>query len=95
VFITAIGAVTCLMRGSVGEVVAVPEEDLEGIRATATAPGSPLTSSPYRDLVAGQSTEVEHLFGDLVAVAERVGVPAPLLGLTTTALRVHQARVAG
>lgn len=74
---------------------ALPEEDLGGIRATATAPRSPLTSSLYRDLVAGQSTEVEHLFGDLVAVVERVGVPAPLLGLTTTALRVHQARAAG
>ncbi len=119
-FITSIGAVTCLMRGSVGEVVAVPggaefadavvteaaaivaaaghpvpDEDLAGVRATVTTPGSPLTSSLYRDLVAGRSAEVEQLFGDLLAVAERVGVAAPLLGLTTTLLRVHQARVSG
>ena len=119
-FITAIGAVTCLLRGSVGEVVAVPggaafaeavvdetaaivaaaghpvpEPQLGFIKATVTTPGSPLTSSLYRDLVSGRSTEVEQLFGDLVAVAEQVGVDAPLLGLTTAALRVHQARVEG
>lgn len=119
-FITAIGAVTCLLRGSVGEVVAVPggaafaeavvdetaaivaaaghpvpEQQLGFIKATVTTPGSPLTSSLYRDLVSGRSTEVEQLFGDLVAVAEQVGVDAPLLGLTTAALRVHQARVEG
>lgn len=118
-FITSIGAVNCLPRGSVAEVVAVPggaafanavvdeaaaivaaaghpvpEEALKGIRAAVTSPGSPSTSL-YRDLIAGQSTEVEQLFGDLIAVAERVGVAAPLLGLTTMALRVHQARVAG
>jgi 2-dehydropantoate 2-reductase len=119
-FITSLGAVTCLMRGSVGEVVAVPggaefasavvdetaaivaaaghpvpERELEGIRATVTTPGSPLTSSLYRDLVSGRSAEVEQLFGDLLAVAERVGVAAPLLGLATVHLRVHQARVEG
>jgi hypothetical protein len=33
------------------------------------------------------------LFGDLLVVADQVGVDAPLLGLTTAALRVHQARV--
>jgi 2-dehydropantoate 2-reductase len=57
-------------------------------------PGSQSTSL-YRDLVGGRSTQVEQLFGDLIAVAERVGVAAPLLGLTTMALRVHQARLAG
>ncbi|WNV88450.1 ketopantoate reductase family protein [Umezawaea sp. Da 62-37] len=119
-FITSIGAVTCLMRGSIGEVAAVPggvgfaeaviteaagivaaaghpipEAALEFMRSTVTTPGSPLTSSLYRDLVAGQQVEVEALFGDLLVVAERVGVPAPLLGLTTGLLRVHQARVTG
>ncbi|PRY37905.1 ketopantoate reductase family protein [Umezawaea tangerina] len=119
-FITSVGAVTCLMRGSVGEVVAVPggaafagavvdevaaivaaaghpvsETAVESTRSTVTTPGSPLTSSLYRDLVADQSVEVEALFGDLLEVAERVGAPAPLLGLTTGLLRVHQARVTG
>lgn len=119
-FITSLGAVTCLMRGSVGEVVAVPggaefasavvdetaaivaaaghavpDAELEGIRATVTTAGSPLTSSLYRDLVGRRSAEVEQLFGDLLAVAERVGVAAPLLGLAAIHLRVHQARVQG
>jgi 2-dehydropantoate 2-reductase len=117
-FITATGAVTSLMRGSIGEVMAVPggrdfaeaviaeastivaeaghpmtDKDLEFVRVVATTPGSPFTSSLYRDLVAGQSVEAEHLFGDFIALADELGVPVPLLRLTTTMLRVHQARL--
>ncbi|MFD3944751.1 ketopantoate reductase family protein [Streptomyces sp. NPDC058579] len=118
VFITTFGAVTSLMRGTVGEVNAVPggaelgpavlaeaaavaeaagrpvpqaERDLTlGI---VTATGSPMVPSLYRDLVAGRPTEVEHLFGDLVARARALAVPTPLLDLATLHLRVHQARV--
>lgn len=117
-FITATGAITSLMRGSIGEVMAAPggqdfaeavvaeasaivagaghpmtDKEHEFLRVVATTPGSPFTSSLYRDLVAGQSVEVEHLFGEFVALADHLGVPVPLLRLTTTALRVHQARI--
>ncbi len=70
----------------------VPEEYLAGVRATVTQQGAPTTSSLYRDLVAGQPTEVEQVFGDLVARARALSVATPLLDLTTLHLRVHQYR---
>ncbi|MEV7967722.1 2-dehydropantoate 2-reductase [Sphaerisporangium sp. NPDC088356] len=118
VLIAAAGAVTCLMRGTVGEVVAVPggaafaeaafaecaavataaghtvpREALAFARQTVTTPGSPFASSLYRDLVSGNSTEGEHIFGDLVSRARRLGVSVPLLDLVTMHLRVRQNRV--
>lgn len=71
---------------------AVPEQYLASVRATVTQPGSPTTSSLYRDLVAGQPTEVEHIFGDLVARARALSVATPVLDLATLHLRVHQHR---
>jgi 2-dehydropantoate 2-reductase len=118
VLITTVGALTCLLRGAVGEVVAVPggnaigpailaegsavaaaagyplpASELDSIGVSVTEPGSPLTASPYRDVVAGRPTEVEHVFGDLIARARSLAVPTPLLDLATAQLRVHQARV--
>ncbi|WP_327130835.1 ketopantoate reductase family protein [Streptomyces sp. NBC_01343] len=118
VFISTLAAVTCLGRGSVGEVGAVPggaglgpsvlaetaavaaaaghpvpDAELAVTARTVTAPGSPLTPSMYRDLVSGRPTEVEHVFGDLIARARALGVPTPLLDLATLQLRVHQRRV--
>lgn len=118
VFITTFGAVTSLMRGTVGEVNAVPggvelgpavlaeaaavagaaghpvpEPERAATLGIVSATGSPMVPSLYRDLVAGRPTEVEHLFGDLVARARALSVPTPLLDLATLHLRVHQARV--
>ncbi|MFJ3582383.1 ketopantoate reductase family protein [Streptomyces sp. NPDC090127] len=118
VFITTFGAVTSLMRGTVGEVNAVPggaqlgpavfdeaaavaaaaghpvpEQERAATLGIVTATGSPMVPSLYRDLVGGRPTEVEHLFGDLVARARALAVPTPLLDLATLHLRVHQARV--
>lgn len=118
VFITTLGAVTSLMRGTVGEVNAVPggaelgpavlaeaaavsaaaghpvpERELTATLDMVTAAGSPMVPSLYRDLTAGRPTEVEHLFGDLVARARALSVPTPLLDLATLHLRVHQRRV--
>ncbi|MEU7115767.1 ketopantoate reductase family protein [Streptomyces sp. NPDC046182] len=118
VFITTFGAVTSLMRGTVGEINAVPggadlgpavlaeasavsaaaghpvpESERAATLGIVTAAGSPMVPSLYRDLVAGRPTEVEHLFGDLVARARTLSVPTPLLDLATLHLRVHQERV--
>ncbi|MFE5934381.1 ketopantoate reductase family protein [Streptomyces sp. NPDC056470] len=118
VFITTFGAVTSLMRGTVGEINAVPGgaelgpavlDEASAVSAAAghpvpeperaaalgivTATGSPMVPSLYRDLIAGRPTEVEHLFGDLVARARALSVPTPLLDLATLHLRVHQERV--
>jgi 2-dehydropantoate 2-reductase len=58
-----------------------------------TAYGSALTSSLARDLVAGRTTEVEPVLGDLVARGEEHGIAVPNLALATLALRVHNRRL--
>lgn len=70
----------------------MPDAELDFTARTVTAPGSPLTPSLYRELVAGRPTEVEHLFGDLIARARALAVPTPLLDLATLQLRVQQRR---
>ncbi|MFJ8039338.1 ketopantoate reductase family protein [Kitasatospora sp. NPDC096147] len=117
VFITTLATVTGFLRGTVGEVGAVPggtafaeavlaecsavaeaagrpvpAAELAATRAVVTAPGSPLTASLARDVLAGRHTEVEHLLGDLTARARTLGVPTPLLDVATLHLRVHQLR---
>lgn len=116
VFLASLAAVTCLMRGSVGEVEAAPggrtfeeavvaecaavaeaagepvgQDSLSATLATVTQPGSPATSSMFRDLRRGAPVEADHIIGDLVARAARLGVATPLLSLTNTSLAVYEA----
>lgn len=120
VFIAAIGALTTLGRGTVGEIVAVPggadlgpavldeaaavakaaghplpEQRHADTRDLLTRPGSPTTSSLYRDLQAGRPTEAEHILGQLIRRGRALGVDTPLLDLATLTLRVHERRLAG
>jgi 2-dehydropantoate 2-reductase len=117
-FIAASGALTCLLGGPVGEIVAVdgggdvaraiveetrsvaaaagyplPDGALSQTLATLTAPGSPFTSSMYRDLRQGRPVEVETILGDLIAEGHKAGVHIPLLDAATVALRVHNAAI--
>jgi 2-dehydropantoate 2-reductase len=117
VYIASIGALTCLMRGAVGDVVAcpggedlahaiiaeavsvaarsghkIPADDLETTTALLTERDSPLTSSMYRDVVAGAGTEVEHILGDLTYRARAKGLATPLLDLAKLHLRVYEHR---
>lgn len=57
-----------------------------------TAPGSPLTSSMYRDLVAGDQVEVDQVLGDLRARARRAGLAAPLVTAACVQLGAYQRR---
>lgn len=70
----------------------VPDAVLEATTATVTQQGSPLVPSMYRDLSDGLPVEVEHVLGDLVDRAARLGVPTPVLSLATTSLRIYQNR---
>jgi 2-dehydropantoate 2-reductase len=113
--IATVGALTCLMRAPVGEIVAtpggtelavglldetaavaaaaghpVPDAELANTRSAVTEPGSPLTSSMYRDVVAGRRTEVEHVLADLADRGHALGVATPLLDLATLQLRVRE-----
>ncbi|MGW6981458.1 2-dehydropantoate 2-reductase [Streptomyces sp. NPDC054932] len=119
VFISTLVSLTCLMRGTVGEVNAVPggsalgaaliseaatvaqaaghpltAAELAFTTSTLTTPGSPLTPSLYRDLVAGAPTEADHVLTDLTVRARTLGVPTPLLDLAALQLRVHEHRLA-
>ena len=62
-------------------------------RGVLTAANSPLTSSMYRDLMAGQPVEADQILGDLRARARRLGVAVPLVSAAYTQLDVHQRRL--
>ncbi|WP_372496329.1 ketopantoate reductase family protein [Curtobacterium flaccumfaciens] len=116
VFMAAGGAVTVLLGGPVGEVVAAADglgtieaiiaeacavaegaghplwaAAVDRIRMTITQPGSPFTTSMYRDFATGRSTEVEPILGALLDEARVHGVDTPLLASAAVRLRVHEA----
>ena len=113
--LASLGAVTCLMRGAIGEVVAAPggaelslkvvdesvavatacghkpsEAILSRHAAAMTAPGSPLTSSMYRDLRKGAPVEADHILGDFIRRGSAHRVTTPLLKAAFVNLRVYQ-----
>jgi 2-dehydropantoate 2-reductase len=114
--LASLGAINCLMRGTIGEIVAVPggaelslkvvdesaavatacghkpsEVLLARHAAAMTAPGSPLTSSMYRDLRKGAPVEADHILGDFIERGAEQGVTTPLLKAAFVNLRVYQA----
>jgi 2-dehydropantoate 2-reductase len=116
--LACLGAITCLMRGTIGEVVAAPggaelslkvvdesaavatacghkpsEAILSRHAAAMTAPGSPLTSSMYRDLRKGAPVEVDHILGDFIERGSAHGAATPLLKAAFVNLRVYQGRL--
>jgi len=113
--IASLGAINCLARGSIGDIVGAPggadlarailtecaaittacghkpsEVFLEQNSRALTAPGSPLTSSMYRDLCKGAPVEVDHILGDLLERGREHGVITPLLQAAFVNLRVYQ-----
>jgi 2-dehydropantoate 2-reductase len=111
------GAATCMLRGTVGEIVAAPggDETVRSIIAETTsigtaagfpprdaararteglltAPGSSFTTSMYRDMMQGFSVEADHILGDLVARAQKLGVAVPLLTAAYTTLAIYAAQ---
>jgi 2-dehydropantoate 2-reductase len=71
----------------------LPSAALTAAEQNLTTEGSSATSSPSRDLMAGHSTEVEPVLGDLLARVEATDTPTPELALGTLALRIHNRRV--
>ena len=65
---------------------------IDGTLALLTAAGSPLTSSMYRDLTAGDRVEVDQVLGDLRARARRANVATPLISAAFIQLDVYQRR---
>jgi 2-dehydropantoate 2-reductase len=71
----------------------VSADQLRGIDGVVTAPGSTVTSSLSRDLMAGRPAEVDAVIGDLAVRGQALGVATPGLSLTELALRVHNRRL--
>ena len=97
--IVAVDAGDEIARAIVGEARSVAaaagyppsDEALTFMLGVLTAPGSPFTSSMYRDQRLGRPVEVETVLGDLIAEGRRAGLHTPLLDAATVALRVHNA----
>ena len=69
----------------------VPDRARNQTLSTLTTPGSPFTSSLYRDLSEGRPVEVETILGDLAAEGRKAALRSPLLDAATVALRVYNA----
>jgi 2-dehydropantoate 2-reductase len=69
------------------------EAFLDTARTTLTTKGSPLTSSMYRDLQAGNAVEAEQIVGDLLARGRKAELDLPLLAAAFTNLMVYQNRI--
>jgi len=115
VFVTALAGMTCLMRASVGTIVAVPggerlmlqllaecssvaeahghapnPEQLERYRDQLTQRRSSSKASMLLDVERGSRTEGEHLLGDMLARAKRLGFEAPLLEIAAAHIRAYE-----
>ncbi len=113
--LASLGAITCLMRGTIGEIADAPggadlslkvldesaavatacghkpsEALLSRYTAAMTTPGSPLTSSMYRDLRKGAPVEADHILGDFIERGTARGIATPLLKAAFINLRVYQ-----
>ncbi|MFK4760115.1 ketopantoate reductase family protein [Microbacterium sp. ZW T5_45] len=58
--------------------------------AILTEPGSAFTSSLFRDLSAGNTTEAEHILGDFARRARNLSVSTPLLDLALIRIRAAE-----
>lgn len=64
---------------------------MANVEALLTAPNSPMTSSMYRDLLAGSAIEAEQIIGDLLTRGQALGLQSPLLAACNSQLAVYQA----
>jgi 2-dehydropantoate 2-reductase len=90
----AIGAAIVAEAAAVAEAAGYPlgAGAIAAVTGMATQPGSPLTTSLYRDLNAGRPTETEPMVGDFVEQARRLSVATPVLDVAIARLRVYEHR---
>jgi 2-dehydropantoate 2-reductase len=116
VTLAALAAGTCLMRGSIGAIVASDdgkavmeellaetaaiaraagyppsEQYLATVRGMLTAAGSSATASMLRDIQKGGATEGDHIIGEMLRRARKLGVPTPLLRIANVHLQAYEA----
>lgn len=89
-----------LMRGILAECASVAraeghpvgEAQLEAHRKMLTQKGSAATASMLRDTENGGATEANHVLGELLALAARHAISAPILEIAYTHLQAYAAR---
>jgi 2-dehydropantoate 2-reductase len=89
-FVRAFLAEAAAVAGAAG--FAPSPQAVEFILGVLTAANSALTSSMYRDLVAGEGVEAEQILGDLRVRARRAGIATPLTSAACIQLDVYQRR---
>lgn len=117
VMLATLAGMTCLMRASVGAIMAAAEGEalmrefldecaavaaaaghpprasfLERTRPLLTQRGSSFTASMLRDIEGGGPTEGDHILGDLLRRARRLGRSAPLLRVACCHLEAYESR---
>ncbi|MEN0075203.1 MAG: 2-dehydropantoate 2-reductase [Paracraurococcus sp.] len=115
--LACLAGATCLMRGTVGDILAAPggagflralfaecgavaaaaghalrPPVVEAAHSFLGKPGSLLTASMLRDIDRGSPAEGEHVLGDMIVRAERLGVATPLLALARLHLGAYESR---
>ena len=92
-FVRAILAETTAVAAATG--FAPSPQALEFVTGVLTAADSALTSSMYRDLMAGERVEADQILGDLRARAQRAQPPVsvPLVSAAFIQLSIHQRRL--
>jgi 2-dehydropantoate 2-reductase len=68
------------------------QEHLDFTTENLTRPRSSFTASMLRDLESNAPIEAQQIIGDLLAQAQRLSVPAPLLEIANHHLRTYEAR---
>jgi 2-dehydropantoate 2-reductase len=89
-FVRAFLAEATAVAGAAG--FAPSPQAVEFVLGVLTTANSSLTSSMYRDLVAGERVEADQILGDLRARARRAGIATPLVCAACIQLDVHQRR---
>ena len=89
-FVRAFLAEAAAVAGAAG--FAPSPQTVDFVEGVLTAANSPLTSSMYRDLVAGERIEAGQILGDLRARARLADVATPLVSAACVQLDVYQRR---
>ena len=69
------------------------EASAQRMRAILTEPGSAFTASMLRDIERGGRIEADHVIGDLIARADRHGIPTPVLRTAFCHLKAYETYV--
>jgi 2-dehydropantoate 2-reductase len=86
------GALDESARVATAEGYPPPQALIDLYRSFFAQKGSPAAPSMLYDIEAGRPTEADHIFGDLVRRADRLGIEVPILRAALCNLEIYEAR---